>query len=161
MERFQALKYSYLSLKMYERSHNIKMIGYVWMRIGIVQYYLKSYKESLAAFEEALQFAKQGRDNNSEAVAIQNIGVIYFIQAENTYALRDIMITLKKCEALKQVLVQLKTGAMPISKEWMNRMNMVRTATTHTKAVQAPALPKCRSDPALELLLSAKHPQKI
>ena len=95
----EALKYSYLSLKMYEQARNIKRTGYVWMRIGIVQYYLKSYPESLAAFEEALQFAKQSEDKSSEAFAIKNIGVIYFIQAETAFASKDTLGTLKKCEA--------------------------------------------------------------
>jgi len=75
------------------------MTGYVWMRIVIVQYYLKSYTESLVAFEKALQFAKRVGDKTNEAFAIKNIGVIYFIEAEAAFAKGDTSGTLKKCEA--------------------------------------------------------------
>jgi two-component system, NarL family, sensor histidine kinase UhpB len=95
----EALKYAYLSLKVYEQARSTKMIGYVWIRIGFIEYYIKNYNEALNAFENAYKFARIAKDKKNEALAVKNIGVIYFIDAEAACSGGDTLTALKKCES--------------------------------------------------------------
>ncbi|MEP7321714.1 MAG: histidine kinase [Saprospiraceae bacterium] len=85
----ESLKFCYTALQYFEEDKNTLMEGFVIVRIGLINYYLKNYKEALKNFEQALVKATEVNDYNNISFSQKNIGVINYIQGEELLSQGD------------------------------------------------------------------------